>query len=322
MPRWLLPVLAASAAAVSACGGLGSAPSTPAPNPNLIQLTTTPTLAQADLQAIAAAFGDQPFTGGQTPPFLAKWFTDSTFMFVQFDRPKVANATGVAYLGVGVKGAFCTESQPDSNQGSFRVFHQASASSWESGLGGRAGAAGYWLSYLAVDQLNAGGRTVPLGVDYTMPAKPVPSCGSAPGAAFTTPGAGKPSADSIATLFGLFNEQPLQGGQVAPRVFRTLNSQVLAFLQFDHNSAKQAQELRYFGIWKKSTFCASTQPTKDFSHFHDLVAPSYGQGHGGKPGTVGFWGTWLAAEQFESQGRTVSPGVDRLFSPTPPPATC
>jgi len=29
-----------------------------------------------------------------------------------------------------------------------------------------------------------------------------------------------------------------------------------------------------------------------------------------------------AAEQFESQGRAVTPGVDREFSPTPPPSSC
>jgi hypothetical protein len=76
------------------------------------------------------------------------------------------------------------------------------------------------------------------------------------------------------------------------------------------------------GIFKKSTFCQSTQPTRDFTHFHDLVAPAYAQGHGGAPKTVGFWGIWLATQPFESQGRQVSPGVDRMFSPTPPPSSC
>ena len=321
MPRWLLSALAAALAVGSACGGAAPPPS-PAANAGVIKLKASTSLSRGDLQSLAAAFADQPFTGGQTPPFLSRWFSDSTFMFVQFDRLRVADATGVAYLGVGTKGTFCSETQPDRDSGSFPVFHQASAAGWEAGLGGKAGGQGYWLSYLAVDELESGGRAVPLGVDYKMPGKSAPACGSATAPAFTTPGAGKPSADAIVKFFGLFGEQPLQGGQTAPRIFRTLNDQVLAFLQFDHNSAKTATELRYFGIWKKSTFCAATQPSRDFTHFHDLVAPSYGQGHGGKAGTVGFWGTWLAAEKFETQGRTVDPGVDRLFSPTPPPTTC
>jgi hypothetical protein len=139
---------------------------------------------------------------------------------------------------------------------------------------------------------------------------------------FTPPGAGKMTPDGIARIFSVFPENPLQGGQVPPRMYRALNDQVLAFVQFDRNSAAQATELRYVGIFVRSKFCASTQPTRDFTHFHDLVAPAYAQGHGGAPGTIGFWGTWVAAESFESQGREVLPGVDREFSPTPPPSTC
>jgi hypothetical protein len=56
-------------------------------------------------------------------------------------------------------------------------------------------------------------------------------------------------------------------------MYRTLNDQVLAFVQFDHNAADKATELRYIGIAEKSKFCASTQPTRDFTHFHDLIAP-------------------------------------------------
>jgi len=145
---------------------------------------------------------------------------------------------------------------------------------------------------------------------------PTPSFWCAP----VTATALTPSA--VSALFSVFPENPLQGGQVPPRTYRTLNDQVLGFLQFDHNSATAAKELRYFGIFKKSIYCQSTQPTRDFTHFHDLVAPSYAQGHGGAPKTDGFWGTWIAAEPFESQGRHVSPGVDREFSPTPPPSSC
>ncbi len=313
-------VLAATATIAGACGGAPQASGpTPPPAP-VIKLTSASSLSKADLTALAAAFPDTTFTGGQTAPFVAKAVTDSTFMFVQFDRPRVSEASGIAYLGIGVKGTNCAESQPDRSAGSFPVFHQASATNWDAGLGGKPGAAGYWLSYVAADKLSMGGRQVDPGVDYKMPGHPIPSCGSAtPQPSTATSSLTQPA---IGALFSVFPENPLQGGQVPPRTYRTLNDQVLGFLQFDHNSAAQAKELRYFGIFKRSTFCQSTQPTRDFTHFHDLVAPTYAQGHGGAPNTVGFWGTWIAAEPFESQGRQVSPGVDRQFSPTPAPSSC
>ncbi len=317
---YLARIVAAGATILTACGGAPASSAPTASPPPMIKLTAASALSKTDLSAMAAAFADTPFTGGQAAPFVAKMATNSTFVFVQFDRPNVSDATGVAYLGVGVSGTFCSQSQPDQSGGSFPVFHQASASNWGSGLGGKAGAAGYWLSYVAADNLTVGGRSVPIGVDYKVPGSPAPTCGSAAPVPTTAATALTPS--TIAALFSVFPENPLQGGQVPPRTYRTLNDQVLGFLQFDHNSATQAKELRYFGIFKKSIFCQSTQPTRDFTHFHDLVAPTYAKGHGGAPNTVGFWGVWIAAEPFESQGRQVSPGVDRLFSPTPAPSSC
>lgn len=320
MKHRLLRLLVAGFVAVSACGGAAQTTTPTSAAAPAIKLTATPALSKNDLGTLAAAFPDAPFSGGQVAPFVVTMVTDSTFVFVQFDKPKVNDATGVAYLGLGVKGTFCSETQPDRTDGSFPVFRQASAPSWASGLGGKPGAAGYWLSYVAADKLTVGTRTVDIGIDYQMPGKPAPPCGSASQAPTTT--TTSLTASAISTLFSVFPENPLQGGQMPPRTYRTLNDQVLGFLQFDKNSAGHAKELRYFGIFKKSTFCKSTQRSPDFTHFHDLVAPSYGQGHGGPPNTVGFWGTWIAAESFEAQGRAVTPGVDRKFSPTPPPNSC
>jgi hypothetical protein len=326
MKPFLATGLIAAVGLAAACGGSpASAPaSKPASQP--ISTTAPSSLSIADISALADAFGDQPLQGGQTAPFLAKWISASTFVFVQLDKPKPQEATAVTYLGVGQKGVFCAEAQPDrsgSPNSSFTLFHQWSAPDFARGLGGKSGNEGYWLSYLAVDQLSVAGRTVTPGIDYAASAAPAPSCGSnVPQVAFTAPGAGKLAADSIARLFGIFTDQPLQGGQVAPRIFKQLNDQTFAFLQYDKNTAKEATELRYFGIFRKGTYCKSAQPSPDFTHFHMLVASSYAQGHGGPANGPGFWGTWVAAIQFESQGRTVLPGVDRLFSPTPPPGTC
>src|SRR5258708_5542189 len=86
--------------------------------------------------------------------------------------------------------------------GRFLVSHQASASNWGSGLGGKAGAAGYWLSYVAVDNLTVGGRSVPIGVDYKVPGTPAPTCNSVAPAPTTASTALTPS--TIAPLFSVF----------------------------------------------------------------------------------------------------------------------
>ena len=322
LPRWS-SLVASVAAALCACGGVGQNAGTGSPSPPAtIQTTVASTLTSADVGALSAAFPDEPFSGGQKAPLVARWVTDSSFVFLQFDSPTTAAAKAVAYIGVGVKGSFCSEARPDP-RGSFTRFQRYQAADWARGAGGKAGDQGYWLSFVALDKLNVAGRAVPLGVDYRYPGTQPPGCGSVSSApTFSPPGAGKPAPEAIAKLFSVFTDQPLQGGQVAPRVFKAVSAQTLVFLQFDKNSATEAKDLRYIGFWTKSTFCGSTQPSPDFTHFHRLVAPSYALGHGGPPGTPGFWGTWVAAQQFESQGRTITPGVDREFSPTPPPSSC
>src|SRR5215831_4842088 len=144
--RFLL-LLTATAAMVLACGGSASKPLVN-PDSATIKLSTPSSLSKTDLTGLAAAFPDVPFRGGQVAPFVARWTSDATFVFVQFDRPRVAEASGVAYLGVGEKGTFCSESQPDRVAGSFPVFHRAAASTWWAGFGGNAGVEGYWLSFL------------------------------------------------------------------------------------------------------------------------------------------------------------------------------
>ncbi len=306
-----------------ACGGPASQAPPAATQPSPLQTTAISTLTKSDVRALAAAFNDQPFQGGQVTPLLAKWVGDDTFVFLQFDKPQPQDATVLLYMGVGRKGVFCAEAQPDKSGGSFRAFHQWTAPDFEKGVGGNAGAQGYWMSYLAADQFTLAGRSVKLGVDYGIPSGPAaPSCGSSAAPSFNPPGAGKIAGDAIQKMSSIFSDQPLTGGQIAPRSFKQVNDQVLAFVQFDKPTPKDASALLYIGIWKKSTYCKSTQPNADFTHFHRTAAPTYGQGHAGPPGIEGFWGIWVAATPFESQGRQITPGVDRQFSPTPPPSSC
>src|SRR5215472_2421772 len=250
LSRWLVACLTVT---LFACGGVArSGARAPAVPSTGIAAATRSSLTSADVAALTAIFSDQPFTGGQVAPLLVKWMSDSTFVFVQLAGP-AATSTTVAYLGLGVKGTFCAETRPDRDGGSFTRFQRYQAADWAGGARGRAGAQGYWLSFLAVDRLVVGGRTVPIGIDYGYPAPAAPSCGAgAAGPGFEPAGAGGPGADSIARMFALFDEQPLQGGQVPPRVFKSLHDRVLAFAEFDRSSTTDARELHWFGIFIQS----------------------------------------------------------------------
>lgn len=119
-------------------------------------------------------------------------------------------------------------------------------------------------------------------------------------------------------LTSLFKDQPLLGGQVAPRIYKWVNENVALFLQFDGPNPQTASTLEYAGIIVKGVFCAEAQPDKAFSHFHRLTAASYNAGHGGKPGEPGYWMTWMATPGLDSPTRL--PGVSYGLFATPPPS--
>src|SRR5918994_3612398 len=108
----------------------------------------------------------------------------------------------------------------------------------------------------------------------------------------STPLGSNITAEDISNLASLFNDQPFQGGQVSPRVAKWVNDDVFIFLQFDERDPSNA------------------------------TAIEYREGHGSKAGDEGYWLMWVATGEFEIQGRYVKPGVDRDFSPTPPPPKC
>ena len=128
--------------------------------------------------------------------------------------------------------------------------------------------------------------------------------------------------EDILKLASLFNDQPFQGGQVSPRVAKWVNDDVFVFLQFDERSPSNATAINYIGIGKRGTFCEEDRPNPDFVHFHKWNATEYRQGHGSKAGEEGYWLMWVATGEFDVQGRHVKPGIDREFSPTPPPPKC
>jgi hypothetical protein len=324
-----LCVLLAAALVAAGCGGTPPASSstaspTASPSPEPTAVSTAPqgrSPAASEVRDFAAFFDAQPLAGGQKAPFVAKWVSPSTFRFLVLDEADPAKATAVRYAGVGVKGVFCAEAQPDRTGKSFPHFQQVSAPSYESGRGGSAGAQGYWLSYLGVARFTAeGGRKVAPGIDYGFPATAAPSCGAnIASATFDAPGAQALTKDEIVKMAGFYSDQLLLGGQVAPRLAKWLNEDVALFIQMDRSDPQQATVLNYVGIYQRGTFSKGRQPHTDFTHYHRVIALQYGEGHAGTCGeSRGYWLLWVALREFETSGRKVTPGVDRQFSPTPP----
>jgi hypothetical protein len=322
--RPLLGILLAAALVAGACGDDDDEATTPTTRADVAPTGPAGTqLSKADLTELVALFDDSPYAGGQTAPRVSKWITPNAYVFLQFDNFPADQATEVRYVGVGVEGVFCAEAQPDAERKSFTHLHRPVVADYQQGHGGPPGTQGYWLSWLAADRFQTrDGREVVPGIDYEFSPTPPPACGAkVPAAQFSAPDEGTLSKADLAKFVAVFDDQILQGGQTAPRLSKWLNEDVALFIQLDNPDPAQATTIRYVGIYQRGVFCTSKQPSPDFPHYHRLTAPEYQQGHGGQPGeSAGFWLAWMATDTFQSRdGRAVTPGIDRQFSPTPPP---
>jgi plastocyanin len=242
-------------------------------------------------------------------------------VFVQLDSgANVARATAIRYVGVALRGTFCAETQPGGPNGGFTHFHRLTATTYGQGHGGPPGTEGYWFMWISVDDFTGGdGRRVLPGVDYEFSPTPPPSCGGAPAPAFAGPGAHALTRDEIKALAAIFTDNPLQGGQLPPRLYRWVNGDALITLQFDNRDPAKATKLRYVGVAKRGVFCSTDRGSGDFTLFNRLKAKSYNKGVGGKAGEPGFWQLSAATDSFDMPWGKVTPGVDRKFLPTPAP---
>jgi plastocyanin len=269
-----------------------------------------------EIAAFVEMFSDEPLTGGQVAPRFSKFVNDDVFLFLQFDS--IDAPTELRYVGIGIKSVFCAEAQPDP---SFTHFHRYDAPEYGDGHGGDPGAQGYWMTWAAVNSFEArDGRVIEPGIDYEFSPTPPPDCDdSVPEPDFTPADAHVLSLEEVAELAALFNDPILIGGQQPPRLSKWVNEGNIIFLQFD--SLDEPTAVNYIGVSTVGVFCAETRLSEDFTHYHRFLAAQYGEGHAGEPGEGdGYWLLWIAANDIEARdGRLISPGVDREFSPTPPP---
>lgn len=282
----------------------------PSPSPSFKSTATPgPRMRPEEIAALAAFFTDQPYAGGQKSPALSLWANEDTFVWLQFDKEDAAQATSLIAWGIGTKGTYCAESVPDPAGKSFTHFQQYTAADYAKGAGGAPGAQGYWLTAVSL---------VKPGIDYAYsPTPAAPACGSSAKPGFTPAGAAKLAGDKLQRFVAFFDHKPLVGGQIAPRLYKSVSEDVSLMIQPDRTDPATATDLRYIGLSTRGVFCKEAQPSADFPHYHRQTAPTYGEGHGGKPGeTAGFWLLWVATHPIvDSTGKiTAQTGVDRQFS--------
>ncbi|MXV61978.1 hypothetical protein GS429_07885 [Natronorubrum sp. JWXQ-INN-674] len=304
----------------------------------LASLEPTPegdSLSEDDIQALVAAFDDEPMNDAQqeansyTPRHVWKWVSDENFIGLHFNEPNPEEATELDYITIGQKGLFTEESQPSEE---FTHFHQHTADGWEDGHGGETGDEGYWLTHIAVREIEYPFHDEPIEpqVDYGFMPTPPEEGSEGHETDWETPdgGEGDLSAEDRDVLIEAFDDSWTEGQDDAPHgtpahVWKWVSEETFLFLHFDDPAVEEAENLIYFGMGKRGQFTSDDIPAgqaDEFTHFHKHEADSWDAGHGGQDAEQ--WGAWLvhhATRDHEMPWGDVEVGVDREFMPTEAP---
>ena len=75
--------------------------------------------------------------------------------FLMFDKAVSDPSAKLLFVGQGVKGTFCVESQPDGGKTGFNHFHRTNTpASGDTSMHGAKGEEGYWLKHVAVAEFD------------------------------------------------------------------------------------------------------------------------------------------------------------------------
>ncbi len=301
---------------------------------SLEEAPTGESLADDDIAALVAAFDDQPMNDDQhvqegedrdyTPRHVWKWVSDENFIGLHFNDPNPEEADELDYITIGQKGLFTEESQPDEE---FSHFHQHTAADWDSGHGGDEGDEGYWLTHIAVREIEYPFHEEPIEaqVDYNFNPTPPEPGSEGHDTDWETPNGdeGDLSDEDRDELIDIFDDNWTTGQDDAPHgtpahVWKWVSEETFIFLHWDDPAVEEADDLIYFGIGKRGQFNSDDIPAgqdDDFTHFHKHEAEDWEAGHGGQDAEQ--WGAWLV--HHATREHDVDVGIDREFMPTEPP---
>jgi hypothetical protein len=95
---------------------------------------------------------------------------------MMFSKP-VSDPTAVLlFVGEGIKGRFCAESQPDGGKTGYSHFHRAHTPAGDTSMSGPKGEEGYWLKHVAVGEFEMEHMHYKPGTVLDMPQPPTPKC--------------------------------------------------------------------------------------------------------------------------------------------------
>ncbi|AGB37701.1 hypothetical protein [Natronococcus occultus] len=311
------------------------------PEEELASLEETPTgesLSDEDIQALVDAFDDDPMNEAQqevegdersyTPRHVWKWVSDENLIGLHFDEPNPEEATELDYITIGQKGLFTEESQPDEE---FTHFHQHTADSWEGGHGGETGDEGYWLTHIAVREIEYPFHDEPIEpqVDYGFMPTPPEEGSEGHDVDWEAPDGGEGDLDDEDRneLIEIFDDewtnedQQEADGRTPSHVWKWVSEDTGLFLHWDEPNVEEAENLIYFGMGERGQFTSDDIPAgqaEDFTHFHKHEADSWEAGHGAQdPEQWGYWLIHHATRDHEMPWGDVEVGIDREFMPTP-----
>lgn len=115
----------------------------------------SPEVAKSIGQALLKAYTFEPV---QPNPPNHLWLDEGhgRVQFMMFDKPVSDPTAALQWVGQGVKGRFCAESQPDRGKTGFTHFHRTKTpATGDTSMHGAKGEEGYWLKHVAVAEFDA-----------------------------------------------------------------------------------------------------------------------------------------------------------------------
>jgi hypothetical protein len=95
---------------------------------------------------------------------------------LMFSKP-VSDPTAVLlFVGEGIKGRFCAESQPDGGKTGYSHFHRIHTPAGDMSMSGPKGEEGYWLKHVAVGEFEMEKMHFKPGIVMDLPQPPTPKC--------------------------------------------------------------------------------------------------------------------------------------------------